>query len=794
MVIQSKSFPSVEVYRTEYCGWGLRVTEDVPEGAVIIEYLGEVITSSTLMERMAEYDANHDFYFASLDKGLILDAKAMGSTARFANHSCDPTCELQKWTVVGEIRIVLVSKKTLAAGTPVTYNYNYFDDGLDDLLDIERQVCRCGAVNCSGTIGGKVIAETESDQWKCKAISLLSGRKKQSIDAFEQHLREIPNANYRTSSEYLAISDLLSKAYSIREDIRNIFKFKFVKDSSDDIDVAQQSAATVSNVQPSNETNGVVSQGPSDTMENVADVVAATKDCEEAENVDWMVDIDCAQGILDKVPKAVRLDEALKLTSFIKRAVQADRYILQLRDILNPPPPRQKASAVTVDVDVEVELAAAEDAYSADNIESAVIVQSSSSNIDIDPSSNRMSSSSIAPTKLLAISSDDQSPEPVLAQSIASPATTKELTKSSKQEVLKGSNNSTGTDSKSQRLAWEGLMHAFKEVTSVLPIKCRNAQLIMDLYDEVNNYARKYTKHLLLPRKFNHVPPVQWNYVEKVFRYYNPYASSFSKSDLFLQLDFFETRYSLYMNRLKNQGVDIVTLQQKSIPLADLYNGEDEEKLMECKLHCYCQMVETNAEFNVLSECDSCKRWYHPQCTNSVDLSASAMSRTGEFQCPTCLLRDGLPNMFTYEPLSEWNLTARASRCSSGGRSVKARVENNAIDDSTQNTSTIIKSDETNMQVDEDSKGQGGVDHFKVDNASNVEVIDTAVVENSTQLDGSEVINAGAAISVKQGTKRQRNKTRIKIPQLEKKKGLFSLSDIEEAIAAEKSLRVTEVR
>ena len=37
----------------------------------------------------------------SLGDGLMLDAKAMGSIARFANHSCDPNCELQKWIVQG---------------------------------------------------------------------------------------------------------------------------------------------------------------------------------------------------------------------------------------------------------------------------------------------------------------------------------------------------------------------------------------------------------------------------------------------------------------------------------------------------------------------------------------------------------------------------------------------------------------------------------------------------------------------------------------------------------------------
>lgn len=31
----------------------------------------------------------------------MVDAKRMGSIARFANHSCDPNSELQKWSVMG---------------------------------------------------------------------------------------------------------------------------------------------------------------------------------------------------------------------------------------------------------------------------------------------------------------------------------------------------------------------------------------------------------------------------------------------------------------------------------------------------------------------------------------------------------------------------------------------------------------------------------------------------------------------------------------------------------------------
>ena len=38
----------------------------------------------------------------------------MGSEARFANHSCAPNCILQKWSVLGETRVVLVAAKDIA--------------------------------------------------------------------------------------------------------------------------------------------------------------------------------------------------------------------------------------------------------------------------------------------------------------------------------------------------------------------------------------------------------------------------------------------------------------------------------------------------------------------------------------------------------------------------------------------------------------------------------------------------------------------------------------------------------
>ena len=45
----------------------------------------------------------------------IIDAGPKGNLARFANHSCDPNMETQKWLVNGEIRVGLFAKRDIPA-------------------------------------------------------------------------------------------------------------------------------------------------------------------------------------------------------------------------------------------------------------------------------------------------------------------------------------------------------------------------------------------------------------------------------------------------------------------------------------------------------------------------------------------------------------------------------------------------------------------------------------------------------------------------------------------------------
>ncbi len=119
--IQLGTFPSTDVFPTcDGRGWGLRLAHEanaIRAGTILCEYNGyrktsvcffkiiassdlrvligvltycprEVVTLDECRKRLDDPKRGKDFYFASLDSKLVLDAKPMGSVARFANHSC----------------------------------------------------------------------------------------------------------------------------------------------------------------------------------------------------------------------------------------------------------------------------------------------------------------------------------------------------------------------------------------------------------------------------------------------------------------------------------------------------------------------------------------------------------------------------------------------------------------------------------------------------------------------------------------------------------------------------------
>lgn len=79
-------------------GWGVRTLEDLPKGAFVCEYVGEIVTNTELFERNMHSANEKHTYPVLLDadwsservlkdeEALCLDATHYGNVARFINH------------------------------------------------------------------------------------------------------------------------------------------------------------------------------------------------------------------------------------------------------------------------------------------------------------------------------------------------------------------------------------------------------------------------------------------------------------------------------------------------------------------------------------------------------------------------------------------------------------------------------------------------------------------------------------------------------------------------------------
>eukprot|EP00475_Leptophrys_vorax_P011385 TRINITY_DN17916_c0_g1_i1.p1 TRINITY_DN17916_c0_g1~~TRINITY_DN17916_c0_g1_i1.p1 ORF type:complete len:904 (-),score=191.04 TRINITY_DN17916_c0_g1_i1:360-2681(-) len=153
--LQRKQYSKIQIIKTENRGYGAIAKEDIPAGSLVIEYCGELIDEETRNRRLMEMQEVGDtnYYFFSIDSNTIVDAGRRGSLARFLNHSCDPNCVTQKWTVGNQTRVGIYSKRDVRAGEELTYDYNFlgfWEDG-------KGHKCQCGSQNCSGFFGQRPL-------------------------------------------------------------------------------------------------------------------------------------------------------------------------------------------------------------------------------------------------------------------------------------------------------------------------------------------------------------------------------------------------------------------------------------------------------------------------------------------------------------------------------------------------------------------------------------------------------------------------------------------------------------
>ncbi|XP_066246011.1 histone-lysine N-methyltransferase ash1 isoform X2 [Euwallacea similis] len=168
--------PGIEKFMTEDKGWGVRTKEPIKQGEFILEYVGEVVSDQEFKERMNSIYVNDTHHYClHLDTGLVIDGHRMGSYGRFVNHSCQPNCEMQKWSVNGQLRMALFALRDIESYEELSYDYNF------SLFNpAEGQPCKCGSEQCRGVIGGKTQRVRQlleaSDKAKSWSNTKIPGR------------------------------------------------------------------------------------------------------------------------------------------------------------------------------------------------------------------------------------------------------------------------------------------------------------------------------------------------------------------------------------------------------------------------------------------------------------------------------------------------------------------------------------------------------------------------------------------------------------------------------------------
>uniref|UniRef100_A0A6P8QJU7 [histone H3]-lysine(36) N-trimethyltransferase n=1 Tax=Geotrypetes seraphini TaxID=260995 RepID=A0A6P8QJU7_GEOSA len=180
---QKKQHADVEVILTEQKGWGLRAAKELPPNTFVLEYCGEVLDHKEFKARVKEYarSKNIHYYFMALKNDEIIDATQKGNCSRFMNHSCEPNCETQKWTVNGQLRVGFFTTRLVPASSELTFDYQFQRYGK------EAQKCFCGSANCRGYLGGENRVSIRAAGGKMKKER---SRKKDSVDGELEALLE----------------------------------------------------------------------------------------------------------------------------------------------------------------------------------------------------------------------------------------------------------------------------------------------------------------------------------------------------------------------------------------------------------------------------------------------------------------------------------------------------------------------------------------------------------------------------------------------------------------------------
>ncbi len=146
------------VKKSKIHGSGIFAAREIQKGEKIIQYIGEKIKknegdrrSEQRIKKYLNSKTTGSVYIFELNSRYDIDGSFFYNKARYANHSCNPNCEVE--IIKNEIWISSIKK--INKGDEITYDYGYEFDK-DDFRD---HICKCNSINCIGYIISK-------DDWR----------------------------------------------------------------------------------------------------------------------------------------------------------------------------------------------------------------------------------------------------------------------------------------------------------------------------------------------------------------------------------------------------------------------------------------------------------------------------------------------------------------------------------------------------------------------------------------------------------------------------------------------------
>ncbi len=134
--------PLVELKRYRRKGVGIRALQQIHQGDILAEYVGQIVPKNTRDQRYIDYVYGFLFTRPGYSEPFaLISSKYMGNWTRYMSHSCEASTRFETVAIGGRYRVMVVAERDIEIFEEVTVDYG------DDYFK-GQQECFCGEVRC----------------------------------------------------------------------------------------------------------------------------------------------------------------------------------------------------------------------------------------------------------------------------------------------------------------------------------------------------------------------------------------------------------------------------------------------------------------------------------------------------------------------------------------------------------------------------------------------------------------------------------------------------------------------